>query len=204
MTKSITLSFIFSLIIYGIGIAINSIATYFSGFGIPFIAVLVMAVLFTTYGIMQADSRKRLWDLLILNMVSVLFGLILFCVFEWALTPTIRLYDFVNVFTNVYSVFSLIFFIYTIIRLMFELNNKTFFLTELILGNYKPNRDSNIKKENRQPKEVRLGDVEQKPIEQPKVEEQANFRQEFVNNSSNVVENTAINQEKEEVSNDVQ
>ena len=166
MSKRIKLSFIFSLIIYAIGIAINGFANYFNGFAIPFVAVLVMAVLFTTYGIMNADSRKRLWDLLALNLISLVFSLILYCSYEWALKPNLRLYDFINVFTNVYSVFSLIFLIYTLIRLMFEINNKTFIVTEFVLGNIKFNKTSSVKKENKQPKEVRLGDVEQKPIEQ--------------------------------------
>lgn len=205
MTKRITLSFIFSLIIYGIGIAINSFANYFSGYGIPFVAVLVMAVLFITYGIMQADSRKRLWDLLVLNIVSVIFGLILFCVVEWALDPTMRLYDFVNVFTNVYSVFSLIFFAYAIVRLMFEINGKTFVVTEFVLGNNKSNKTTTTaKKEYKQPKEVRLGDVEQKPIEQSKEEEQSNSQAEIVDNTQQTIdENTETAPEKEEVSKDI-
>ena len=70
---------------------------------------------------------------------------------------------------------------------MFEINGKTFIATEFVLGSKKSNTYNSTKREYKQPKEVRLGDVEQKPINQPKAEEQTSQEEK-------AVEETEINQ----------
>lgn len=168
--KKVKLSLIFSLIVFAIGVAIKSLANLFGGFGLPFLAVLVLFVMMLYWTIFSADTRKRIIDLTVLAGISLVFATILYCSWEWALEYSAGLVDFINVFSNVYSVFSLIFLVYGLFRTMTELNQKTFTWVEVILGNKSLRKGLRVAKTktSRQPKEVMNGDLEQKPINQPK------------------------------------
>ena len=207
--KKVKLSLIFSLIVFAIGVAIKSLANLFGGFGLPFLAVLVLFVMMLYWTIFNADTRKRIIDLTVLAGISLVFATILYCSWEWALEYSAGLVDFINVFSNVYSVFSLIFLVYGLFRTMTELNQKTFTWVEVILGNKRLRKGLRVAKTktSRQPKEVMNGDLEQKPINQPKTlnstsysvsnnEEQQNVEE------VKVEENSILNEKVEEISNE--
>lgn len=171
--KKVNLTLIFSLILFGIGIAYKSIAIYFGGilapygsFGIPFVAVLVFSVLILIYSFKNAKNRRRLLDILILTAISLIFALVAYCSTEWVSQLEVNIKDikFVNEWCIAYSIFSSIFFIYALLRYISEISDKKWTFFEIILGLKKVENKTKIsEKYNRQPKEVMNGDLEQKP-----------------------------------------
>lgn len=168
--KKINLSLLFSLIIFAIGIAITSISNFFGGFGIPFVAFLVLTSLVFVNGFLNKENRRRLYDIFVFIVIFAIFMSIIFCSVEWAKTYTAELVDFVHVISNFLSVISLVFFIYTLVRYLAELNGTKLVVFEVILGFKKIERKPREKKEKVQKqkvsksfKEVQNGDLEEKP-----------------------------------------
>ena len=189
--KKVNLTLIFSLILFGIGIAFKSIATYFGGlispcgsFGIPFVAVLVFSILILVNVLKNKENRRRLIDIFILTAISLIFAIVAYCSTEWVnqLDLTMKKVDFVNEWCIAYSIFSLIFLIYGLLRYISEISEKKWTIFEIILGLKKVEKHKTTinEKYNRQPKEVMNGDLEQKPNQPKEVKE------------PEVVENTII------------
>ena len=189
--KKISLSLIFCAIIFAIGVAIKSICTYLSGFGLLFVAVLSLFMLVLYFAISSVEVRKRVIDVLILSAISTALISIQFCVYEWALELTESLYDFTRVFCNVISVFSLLFLVYALIRIMTELSGKKLKVVEIILGERKVKSTNKVSRENRQPKEVMNGDLEQKPIAERREYSIPQYQQD-VQPSNNVEESNNV------------
>lgn len=170
--KKINLALIFSLCIFGVGVAVKNLANYFGGFGITFVAVLVLTALFVLKGFLEPENRRRLWDVFVLICVSIFFCLVTYCAYDWAMELDYGLFKFIRVWSNIYSVLSLIFLIYTAIRFISESSEKRFVIFEYILGTKKIQSKVKINQEkyNRQPREVVSGEIEQKPnqVEQDK------------------------------------
>lgn len=176
--KKINLTLIFSLIMFGIGVAFKSIATYFSGFGIPFVAVVVFAVLIIVNGLLVKANRRRLWDVFILAGVSIMFAFIAYCSYEWVnqFELTTKDVDFINEWCIAYAIFSTIFSVYAILRYISEISDKKWNIFEyiLFLKKVEKRKVTVSEKYNRQPKEVINGDLEQKPIKTEAEEEKQN------------------------------
>lgn len=167
--KKVNLSLLFSLIAFALGIAIKGVASYFGGnFGIPFVAVATMILLAMFFAFANKENRKRLTDVLVLNVVVSVLWLIVFCAYDWAMDITADLVDFAQVLMNVISVLSLIFAGWTIFRLFCELAGKKVKFVEVLLGNEKVERKPKEKKQPKEKpvknlKEVENGDLLDKP-----------------------------------------
>lgn len=163
--KKIRLSLIFSSIIFAIGVAINSIFNYFSSISLAFVAILTLFMIELFYALSDKAVLKRIIDVLILSGINLLVITTMYCVFEWANKITSDLRDFMDVFTNLLSIISLICLIYSLIRLMSEyLGIRLGFVETILGGSKKPKTTTVVRpRENRQPKEVMNGDLEQKP-----------------------------------------
>ena len=71
--KKINYTLLFSLIIFAIGICVKGLAGFLGGaFGLPFVATLVMFALVLLFGLSSADVRKRVVDIIALDIVVVL------------------------------------------------------------------------------------------------------------------------------------
>ena len=172
--KKLNLTLIFSLILFGIGMAFKSIATFFGGivlpygsFGIPFVAVLVFTLLILANGLKNKENRRRLIDIFILVGISLIFAIVAYCSTEWTNQLDVNLDDinFINEWCISYSIFSTIFFIYAILRYISEISDKKWTIFEyiLFLKKVEKSKVTVSEKYNRQPKEVINGDLEQKP-----------------------------------------
>lgn len=197
--KKLNLTLIFSLILFGIGMAFKSIATYFGGivlpygsYGIPFVAVLVFSILVLVSSFKNAQNRRRLIDVLILTAVSLIFAIVAYCSTEWVnqIDVTMKDIEFINEWCIAYSIFSTIFFMYALLRYISEASEKKWFIFDFILGLKKIEKSKVTinEKYNRQPKEVMNGDLEQKPNQTEEVKEErveTNKVEEEQNNNSN-------------------
>lgn len=164
--KKVNLTLIFSLIMFAIGIAVKSLANYFGGFGIPFVAVIVFAVLMIVNGFVNSSNRRRLWDMFILAGVSLIFALVAYCSYDWVnqLELTIKDIEFVNEWCIAYSIFSTIFLIYGLLRYVSEISDKKWTIFEIVLGLKRVEKKTKLQERyNRQPKDVASGDFEEKP-----------------------------------------
>lgn len=160
--KKTSLTLIYALAVFSIGVAIKALSSYFSGFGIPFVASLILTMLVVT-NVINKDSRKRFYDILVMLTISIIMLTITYCVYDWAKTRTCSLYDFTSFICNFNSVLSLIFLVYTAIRFVMEKNDKKFILTEILLGNKTFEHKKKSEKVAKQPKELKNGEVENKP-----------------------------------------
>ena len=170
--KKINLSILFINIVFAIGVAFRSLINFFNGVGIAFVACLIIGGLGLAYGITKKENRRYLYDMFIMLGLVMIIQLIIFCSFDWALTISIELLKFEYVCCNILSVMSIIFLAYGFIRLLFELSNKKFILTEILLGlrprvkkekSNKAYKEKTNKSEKRMPKEILNGDFEDKP-----------------------------------------
>ena len=197
--KKVNLTLIFSLIMFAIGVAVKSLANYFGGFGIPFVAVIVFAVLMIVNGVVNSSNRRRLWDVFILAGVSLLFALVAYCSYDWVnqLELTMKDVEFVNEWCIAYSIFSTIFLIYGLLRYVSEISDKKWIIFEIILGLKRVEKKAKLQeKYSRQPKDVVSGDFEEKPnhvqeerVEMPKEKvEQEESKSETVESNDETVE----------------
>lgn len=185
--KKLNLTLIFSLILFGIGIAFKSFATYLGGivlpsgspyasYGIPFVAVLVFSILILVNGLKNKENRRRLIDILILTAISLIFALVAYCSTEWVnqFDVTMKDIDFVNEWCIAYSIFSTIFLVYALLRYISEISEKKWTIFEyiLFLKKVEKSKVTVTEKYNRQPKEVMNGDLEQKPNQAEEVKEE--------------------------------
>ncbi len=180
--KKINLSLLFSLIIFAIGICIKGLAGFMGGaFGVPFVATIVMFALVLMFGLSSPDVRRRVVDVLALDVVVLVFSFALYCMFDWSSNPSADLLDFVHIWMNIYSVFSLLFFVWTLFRFLLEKTGKKVKFVEVVLGfekvEHKPKKEkpAKIPKENKNGnaqdkplKEVMNGDLEDKPVNEEK------------------------------------
>ncbi len=167
--KKVNLSLLFSLIAFALGIAVKGFANYFgASFGIPFVAVVTMILLAMFFAFSNKENRKRLTDVIVLDVVVSVLWIIIFCAYDWAMDITTELVDFAQVLMNVISVLSLLFAGWTIFRLFCELAGKKVKLIEVVLGNEKVERKPKEKKQPKEKpvrnlKEVENGDLLDKP-----------------------------------------
>ena len=166
--KKVNLTLIFSLIIFGIGISIKSLASYFGGFGVPFVAILVFLVLILINGVVNKENRRRLLDIFVLVAISLIFAIVTYCSTEWVnqMDLTLKDVEFINEWCICYSIFSSIFLIYGLLRYISEISEKKWDVFEyiLFLKKMEKRKVTVSEKYNRQPKEVMNGDLEQKPV----------------------------------------
>lgn len=165
--KKINLSMIFATIIFALSVAYKSLIVYFGGAGIPFVACLVLAGLVLTFGATKKENARHLIEIFIMLALVMITQLILFMGYDWALTMTHGVVKFRNVCCNILSSMSLFFLAYSFIRLLFELSNKRFVVSDALLG-LRPHKthDEKIKKyEKKTPKEIKNGDFSEKPNE---------------------------------------
>lgn len=193
--KKLNKTLLFSLILFGIGMAFKSISVYFSGvlvpygsFGIPFLAILVFSILILVFGLKNKDNRRRLIDIFILVGISLIFAIVAYCSTEWVNQLDVSLDDieFVNEWCIAYSIFSSIFFIYGLLRFLSETSDKKWVAFEyiLFLKKIEKRKVTVSEKYNRQPKEVMNGDLEQKPNQTEEVKEEVSEERVQENNQT--------------------
>ena len=179
--KKTNLTLLFSLIIFAVGICVKGLAGFLGGaFGLPFVATLVMFALVLMFGLSSPDVRKRVNDVMVLDIIVVVFSLVLYCMFDWSKEPTLDLINFAHVWMTIYSVFSLLFFAYTLFRFLCEKTGKKVKFVEVLLGyekferkpKQKPAKSSKDNKksevQDKPLKEVMNGDLEDKPLNEEK------------------------------------
>lgn len=140
--KELNLSIIFSMIVFAIGVAVRGLSSLFNGFGVLFVTILIMLALVVAYGTFNANNRKKIIDLVIMVIVSLIFILILFCSYEWAFEIDRGLNNFVRVFSIIYSVISLLFLIYGIIKFIVIFFNKPLNVVNMLLNKFE-NKNTN-------------------------------------------------------------
>ena len=211
--KKINLSLLFSLIIFAIGICIKGLATFLGGaFGVPFVATLVMFALVLVFGLSSTNVRKRIVDVLIFDIIVVVFSLTLYCMVDWSHNPSADLIEFAQLWMNTYSVFSLLFFAWTLFRFLCEKIGKKVKFVEIVLGFKKYERKPKAEKQktakvketknkdiqDKPLKEVMNGDLEDKPLNeerlnQASVESKTEIVEANDQNDANNANNTNVN-----------
>lgn len=211
--KKINLSLLFSLIIFAIGICIKGLATFLGGaFGVPFVATLVMFALVLVFGLSSTNVRKRIVDVLIFDIIVVVFSLTLYCMVDWSHNPSADLIEFAQLWMNTYSVFSLLFFAWTLFRFLCEKIGKKVKFVEIVLGFEKYERKPKAEKQktakvketknkdiqDKPLKEVMNGDLEDKPLNeerlnQASVESKTEIVEANDQNDANNANNTNVN-----------
>ena len=164
MTKKLKLSFIFYGIFCCVLIAFKSLTTFFSGAGIPFMALTVM--LFLNLMLMLQDKfvYGRTKDLFVISCVFNVLEIMLFFVLDFPIGDFDTWKWFLG-FQNVLTLFGIVFFAYLGMRIILEVKGIKLNFVEVLLGNAKP-----VKKAKKD-KEISNGALEEKPNAQKNAKE---------------------------------
>lgn len=156
MTKKLRLSFILAMAAACVMIAWSTLANFFNGVGVNFVALLVITGILTYLVFTDRYIKSRFIDIFILMALFTILEFIVYIVFEFGIdrVNTIR---FSFGFQNFLSIMGIIFLAYTAFRFATEYRDVRISFIELILGN--GNRVKRVKTN----KELVNGSLEEKP-----------------------------------------
>ena len=160
MSKNLKTTYILFFVFTAIILAWNTLANFFNGVAINYIALVGIA--FAILLIMLNDSSvwKRVKDLYIVSLVFCALELVIYFALEFGWCDYSAIKGFL-VYQSVITIIGLVFCTYLAVRFAFELNGKKIGFIEAMLGN--KTSTPKVKKA----KEISNGCLEEKPNSKP-------------------------------------
>lgn len=160
MSKNLKFSFLICFIISAIVIAWRTLASFFGGVGLNYVAILVGIAVLLFIILFDKYTFNRTRDLFTMCCIFAILETVIFfpCEFGACTDPDVAVVFF-N-FQNVFTLLGLLFFVYLVFRLITEIKNIRITFVEVLLGNEKPVK---VKKEKKS-KELSNGSLEEKPV----------------------------------------
>ena len=156
MSKNLKYAFILFSVFFGIVIAWNTLASFFNGVGVNFVALLVVLALIVMLFITDSFVAKRTRELLIACCTFAVLELFIYLIFEFGI-GSIKTFHVFSIFQNVFSFVGILMGAYLAFRIICEVKGVKFGLIEILLGNEK-----RVRKE-KKAKELSNGSLEDKP-----------------------------------------
>lgn len=156
MTKNLKYSFILFAVFFGIVIAWNTLASFFNGVGINFVALLVVLSLIVMLFITDSFVAKRTRELLIACCVFAALEFLIYFIFEFGI-GSLKTFKVFTVFQNIFSFVGILMAGYLAFRFICEIKGVKFGFVEMLLGNEK-----RVPKQ-KKAKELSNGSLEDKP-----------------------------------------
>ncbi len=165
MNKNLKISYILFFVFSAIVIAFRTLAGFFSGVGINFVALLglVFAVLALSFN--DKTIMKRVKDLFFIACVFCMLELIVYFACEFGHGENLLGFD---IYQNIISFLGMLLLAYTYFRYVSEMTNKRYKFIEILLGNEK----RSVKE--KRAKEVSNGSLEEKPNNKETATEEEN------------------------------
>lgn len=137
MYKNLKWSYIVCFILSVVVIAWRTLANFFGGVGINFIALLVVVAVLLTIFIFDKETRSRMRDLFIICCAFAVLESVVYFPYEFGacFNPNVAVVFF-N-FQNVYSFLGILFLAYLAFRFILETQNIRLTFIEVLLGNRK-------------------------------------------------------------------
>ena len=163
-------AYIYIIAIFGIGVAISNIISFFSGVGFALIGASVLLILAIMNIFKHDELKRRFWDIFVLIAIEILILIILFFAYDFSLSvyPQYNIEtDFPLVMRNICAIYSLFAIAYIVFRYISEINGKKYKVIEFLLGNRvsgtKEKKVKRSKEEIKKNKELENGTLEPKP-----------------------------------------
>lgn len=156
MSKNLKYSFILFAVFFGIVIAWNTLASFFNGVGLNFVALLVVLSLIVMLFITDSFVAKRTRELLIACCVFAALEFLIYFIFEFGI-GSFKTFAVFTVFQNIFSFLGILMAGYLAFRLICEIKGVKFSFVEMLLGNEK-----RVPKQ-KKAKELSNGSLEDKP-----------------------------------------
>lgn len=159
MSKNLKISFLLSFILSVVVIAWHTLANFFGGVGLNYIAVLVVVAMLLSIVLFDKHTYGRIKDIFFVCCVFAFLETIVYfpCEFGGCQDSSVATVFF-N-FQNVYAFLGLLFLAYIAFRFITESKNIRIGFVEVMLGNEKPKKEKKEKKS----KEFSNGSLEEKP-----------------------------------------
>lgn len=156
MTKNLKLAFILFSVFFGIIMAWNTLANFFSGVGLNYVAILVILALILMLILTDKFVASRTKELFISVIVFAVLEFLIYFIFEFGI-GSFKVWEVFHNFQKVFSFLALLVFAYIAFRVICEVKGVKFGFIEVMLGNEK--RAPKQKKA----KELSNGSLEDKP-----------------------------------------
>lgn len=147
MSKQTRLVFILMAIFTSIILAWNTLATFFGGVGINFVALLLLTIAVLIVHSLNKEAKSRTRDFLWLAIGFTALEFLVYLIFEYQIIGAFRVFF---IFQIVYSVLALFLFAYLVFRLICEIKGIRFSFIERMLGNSTGEKIKKIKPANRE------------------------------------------------------
>ena len=132
MSKQTRLVFILMTIFTSVILAWMTLATFFGGVGINFVALLLITIAVLIVQSVSAEAKSRTRDFLWLAIGFTALESLVYLIFEYQVIGAYRVFF---IFQIVYSVLGLFLFAYLVFRLICEIKGVRFSFIERMLGN---------------------------------------------------------------------
>ncbi len=185
MSKNLKISFLLCFILSVVVIAWHTLANFFAGVGLNYVAILVVIASLLFIVLFDKHTYSRVKDLFFICCVFAFLETIVYFPCEFGGCQDASVATVFFNFQNVYAVLGLLFLAYLAFRFITESKNIRISFVEILLGNEKPNKEKKEKKS----KELSNGSLEEKP----NAEEKSENKDETIENN----EETIIIQDEE-------
>lgn len=159
MSKNLKISFLLSFILSVVVIAWHTLANFFEGVGLNYVAILVVIAVLLFIILFDKHTYARVKDLFFICCVFAFLETIVYFPCEFGGCQNLSVATVFFNFQNVYAVLGLLFLGYIAFRFITESKNIRISFVEVILGNEKLSKDKKEKKS----KELSNGSLEEKP-----------------------------------------
>lgn len=157
MTKNFRLSFFLAMAFSCVMIAWNTLANFFNGVGVNFVALLCVVGVLLYFILTDSFVKSRIMDIFVLAAILAIMEFVVYIVFEFG-SKSVKVYEVFSQFQIFLSILGILFLAYTIFRYVTEEKGVKIGFIETILGNgtAKP-------KKAKANKELVNGSLEEKP-----------------------------------------
>lgn len=157
MSKKVKLSYILALVMFGITIAWNTLAGFFNGVGLNYVAMLGIISILIFWLVTEKEVRSRVLEIIIALATFLVLETICYFVFEFGLCSTYECARGFQIYQHVISVLAILCFAYTMVRFLLDFKGIKVHCFEVMLGNEK--RVKKVKES----KEISNGSLSAKP-----------------------------------------
>ena len=156
MDKKFKLVGLLSLVLAGLAIAWNTLARFFSGAGVNFVAVLAIFATIFMLVIEDKDLYYRTRDLFYVDLGIASFELLVFAMVEY-FGRFGKVFSVFTIIQKVFSVFAILYFAYVVLKLLFVAQDRLGGVFYCLFHSNKP-------KKPKKAKELSNGSLSDKPM----------------------------------------
>lgn len=172
MTKNLKTSFILYMIFYCVIIAWATLAMFFGGVGVNFVALIVVLGLLLSIKLTDAHVSNRTKEMFWASVAFAAVEFLLYFFIEFGIARG-KFFFVLDIFQHIFTGIALFVFAYIIFRYITEMKGVRITFVEIMLGNEKPVKKV---KSNKELTNGSLEDKPNKPVEQdPDFHQNSNF-----------------------------